>query len=115
MIIDTLDNLHKYFGLCPGLDVVADYLSSHSLETLSEGRHAISDDTIWANVQTCTPRSRENAPLEVHRDMIDVQIPLDGPEQHGYAPLTEPNYPQPHMMPRPTSPFCLFLQKVISP
>ena len=89
MIIDTLDNLHKYFGLCPGLDVGADYLSSHSLETLSSGRHAISDDTIWANVQTCTPRSRENAPLEVHRDMIDVQIPLDGPEQHGYAPLTD--------------------------
>lgn len=88
MVIDTLDNLHKYSGLCTGLSLVVDYLSSHPLQELSDGRHVVSDDTVWVNVQTCSPRSRENAPLEVHREMIDVQIPLDGAELHGYAPLT---------------------------
>ncbi|MGN0233379.1 MAG: YhcH/YjgK/YiaL family protein [Bacteroidaceae bacterium] len=87
MVIDTLDNLHKYSGLCTGLGLVADYISSHPLQDLSEGRHIVSGDAIWANVQTCPPRFRADAPLEVHREMMDVQIPLDGPEQHGYAPL----------------------------
>lgn len=89
MVIDTIDNLHKYSGMCPGLSLVVDYLSSHPLLDLTDGRHVVSDDTIWANVQTCQPRSREDAPLELHREMIDVQIPLDGPELHGYAPLTD--------------------------
>lgn len=89
MIIDTLDNLHKYTSLCPGLQAVVDYLSSHSLESLSDGRHAVAGEDVWVNVQTCQARSREEAPLEVHREMIDIQIPLDGQEEHGYSPLTE--------------------------
>lgn len=89
MVIDTLDNLQKYIGLCPSLQTVVSYLQSHPLETLADGRHEVAGTEVWVNVQTCQPRTREQAPLEVHRDMMDIQIPIDGPEEHGFAPLTE--------------------------
>ena len=89
MVIDTLDNLHKYIGLCPSLQTVVSYLLSHPLETLVDGKHEVAGTEVWVNVQTCLPRTREQAPLEVHRDMMDIQIPIDGPEEHGFAPLTE--------------------------
>ncbi len=89
MVIDTLDNLYKYIGLCPSLQTVVGYLLSHPLETLADGKHEVAGAEVWVNVQTCQPRTREQAPLEVHRDMMDIQIPIDGPEEHGFAPLTE--------------------------
>ncbi len=89
MVIDTLDNLHKYIGLCPGLRAVVDYLSSHSLESLQDGRHDVAGEEVWVNVQTCQERSRAEAPLEVHREKMDIQIPLDGQEEHGYSPVAQ--------------------------
>ena len=81
MVIDTLDNLHKYIGLCPSLQTVVSYLLSHPLETLVDGKHEVTGTEVWVNVQTCLPRTREQAPLEVHRDMMDIQIPIGGPEE----------------------------------
>lgn len=89
MVIDTLDNLHKYTGLCPSLQTVVGYLLSHPLETLADGKHEVAGAEVWVNVQTCQPRTREQASVEVHRDMMDIQIPIDGLEEHGFAPLTE--------------------------
>lgn len=89
MIIDTLDNLHKYIGLSPLLSNVVDYLSTHSLESLPDGRHDVLGEEVWVNVQTCQPRSRQEASLEVHREMMDIQIPLGGEEEHGFLPLAQ--------------------------
>lgn len=89
MIIDTIDNLHRYASLCPLLRDVVDYLSAHPLESLPEGKYEVRGADVWVNVQTCPPRTLEEAPLEVHHAMMDIQIPLDGEEVHGFRPLTE--------------------------
>ena len=89
MIIDALVNLKKYTCLFPSLQLVADYLVSHPLESLTEGRHTVSGEDAWVSVQTCQPQSRQDARLEVHRVMMDIQIPIGGVEEHGFCPLDE--------------------------
>lgn len=89
MIIDTIDNLRRYICLCPLIQSVVDYLSSHSLEDLTDGRHEVSGEDVWVNVQTCPLRAIEDVPLEVHRQMMDIQIPLDTQEVHGFSTLTD--------------------------
>lgn len=88
MITDTLDNLHKYTGLSPLLARVVDFVSSHVLENMPEGKHEVEGEDVWVSIQTARPRSREQAPLEVHREMMDIQIPLEGKEEQGFLPLS---------------------------
>lgn len=88
MIIDTLDNLTRYLTVCPNIQAVLDYLACHSLESLPDGKTVISGDDVWVNVETCGPRTKDEARIEAHRLMADIQIPLSGTETHGYSPLS---------------------------
>lgn len=88
MIIDTLDNLAKYETVNPLFKQVADFISQHSLETLEPGKYAIDGQNLFVNIQTAKGRTPDEAVIETHRKMIDIQIPLDGPETYGYTPLS---------------------------
>jgi YhcH/YjgK/YiaL family protein len=69
-------------------DVVA-FLAQNDLDKLDEGKHLIKDKDLFVNIQAAKGRAREAATLETHRDMIDIQIPLDGEETFGYTPLCD--------------------------
>ena len=88
MIIDTLENLSRYLSVCPNMQKVLDYLACHSLASLPDGKTVITEDNAWVNVETCRPRAKDEARIEVHRLMADIQIPLTGVETHGYSPLS---------------------------
>ena len=87
MVIDTLDNLGKYAGLNPLFADVVNFLKQNDLNTMEEGKHPIKGGDLFVNIQTAKGRSKEAAVLETHREMIDIQIPLDGAETYGYTPL----------------------------
>lgn len=88
MIIDTLDNLAKYETVNPLFKQVVDFIRQNPLETLELGKHPIEGQKLFVNIQTAKGRTPDEAVIETHRRMIDIQIPLDGPETYGYTPLS---------------------------
>ena len=89
MIIDTIDNLGKYVGLNPLFADVVKFLKENDLHAMEEGKHPIKGDALFVNIQVAKGRTKETAVLETHREMIDIQIPLDSDETFGYTPLQD--------------------------
>jgi len=87
MIIDTISNLYKYVGLNPLFADVVEFLKNNDLNTMEEGKHPIMGDRLFVNITTTKARSEEEAILETHVEMVDIQMPLDTDETYGYTPL----------------------------
>lgn len=88
MIIDTLSNLERYASLNPLFPEVIKFINQHPLDTLPLGKHAILGDDLFVNIVDAQPKQRPEARLETHRQMIDIQVPLSGTEEHGWSPLS---------------------------
>ncbi len=89
MVIDKLDKLCFYASLNPLFQDIVDFLKTNDLNSLEEGKHFIKDKDLFVNIQMAKGRPAEEATLETHRRMIDIQIPLDAPEVYGYTPLCD--------------------------
>ncbi|WP_027450075.1 YhcH/YjgK/YiaL family protein [Xylanibacter brevis] len=87
MIIDTLENLEKYVAVNPLFKKVVAFLRENDLMTLAEGKHVIDGDDLFVNIQVAKGKTPDEAVIETHRKMVDIQIPLDGMETYGYTPL----------------------------
>ncbi len=64
-----------------------DFLGSHDLNAMDEGKHFIKGSDLFVNIQQAKGKSKETAILETHKRMIDIQVPLSAPETFGYTPL----------------------------
>lgn len=89
MIIDTLENLDKYATTNPLFAKAVEFLKSNNLEELPLGRTVLAGDDLFVNVVETPAKSKEEAKLETHKRMIDIQIPLTAVETMGYAPLCD--------------------------
>lgn len=88
MIIDKLSNFEQYIGLNPLFPKVLEFLKETDLSTLSNGKHIIDGDDLFVNVMDTKGKTQDEAVMETHRNMLDIQIPLDADETYGYM-LTE--------------------------
>ena len=82
MILDSLKSFERYITLHERFGKVYEFIKSHDLHTLEEGRHIIEDDNIWCSVSMS--EAREEAPLEAHDSFIDIHVILDGTEIMGF-------------------------------
>lgn len=89
MIVDTLENLEKYVSLNPYFKVVVDFLKSNDLSKLQQGKHFIDGKDLFVNITTAKGKTKEDAVMESHKNMIDIQIPLNVSETYGYTPLND--------------------------
>ena len=89
MVLDTLENLEKYISLNPLFVKVVEYLKYNDLKTHEEGKVLIDGDNLFVNYCLAEGKSKENAKLETHDQMIDIQIPLSCAETMGYTPRKE--------------------------
>jgi YhcH/YjgK/YiaL family protein len=89
MIVDTLDNLEKYVSVNPLFADVVKFIKENDLNTLEEGKHLIKDKDLFVNIQVAKGKTEEAANFETHKNMLDIQIPLDAPESYGYMPLCD--------------------------
>ena len=87
MVIDTIDKLSFYVGLNPLFQDIVDFLKTNDLNKLEEGKHFIKEKDLFVNIQVAKGKTKEEAKLETHRRMIDIQIPLSGEETFGFTPL----------------------------
>ena len=89
MIIDYLENLRSYSGISSNMDKAIEFILNPDLEKLQVGRNEVCGDDIFANVMEAQPRTKEEAPIEIHCKYIDIQIPLTGDEVMGYTPKAQ--------------------------
>lgn len=89
MILDTIDNLKHYASLNPLFPKVVEFIEKNDLNALEAGKHIIVEGDLFVNIQDAKARTREEARLESHEVMIDIQIPLSASEEMGYTPLCD--------------------------
>lgn len=89
MVLDTIENLEKYVGLNPLFADVVKFIKENDLLALEEGKHYIKDKDLFVNITTAKGKTKEEAVMETHKNMLDIQIPLDADETYGYIPLEE--------------------------
>ncbi len=75
MVIDTLDNLEKYVSLNPLFAEVVKFINETDLTKLETGKHPIQGDDLFVNIAVAHGKTEEEATIEAHRQMIDIQIP----------------------------------------
>ena len=91
MIVDSFDYIACYKGLHPNLDKAIDWLNSHTLDALENGKTIIDGENVFVNVMDADLRDADGAAFEYHRRYADLQIDITGGEGWGYetAPGTE--------------------------
>ena len=87
MVIDTLNNFGNYVGLNPLFADVEKFMKENDLQALEPGKYEIKGKDLFVNITTAKGRTPDEAVLETHVKMIDIQIPLDTAETYGYTPL----------------------------
>ena len=76
MIIDSLEKLSYYSVLNPLFEDVLAFIANNDLDSLSEGKHVIKGYDLFLNIAVAKGKTKEEAVLETHDEMIDIQIPL---------------------------------------
>jgi len=89
MVVDTLENLKEYVGMNPLFADVVKFIAENDLAALEPGKHYIKDKDLFVNITTAKGKTPDEAVMETHKDMIDIQIPLDEEETYGYLPLED--------------------------
>jgi YhcH/YjgK/YiaL family protein len=89
MIIDKLENLEKYVSLNPLLAEVVSFLKSNDWADVSDGKHQIKGDDVFVNVMHLKGKAQDEAAMEYHIKMVDVQVPISDDEIFGYIPQAD--------------------------
>jgi len=74
MILDTINNAHRYAMLHPLFTKVFDYIQSTNLHALAPGKHSIAGDDLFVIIERVQGRSRDSTQLECHRKYIDIRL-----------------------------------------
>ena len=85
MIIDTIENLKKYATLNPLFPNVVEFLKSHDLNAMADGKYEIVGNDLFVTITTTKGKTPDEAVLETHNKMIDIQLPLSTAETYGYT------------------------------
>ena len=86
MIIDSLQNLKNYESVNPLFSKVIEFLKSHDLKTLEVGKYEIEGKDLFVNITMTKGKTPDEAVIETHDKMIDIQIPITDTETFGYTP-----------------------------
>ena len=78
MICDTLEHLARYNGLHPNLDTAIDYLLTHDLSALPNGRTEVDCDEVFINVMDAALHPDAGYHPEYHKLYADLQIDITG-------------------------------------
>jgi biofilm protein TabA len=89
MILAKLSEAERYTALHPLFSRAIEFLRGTDLLALTPGMHSVQGEELFAIVEACAGRTREEAKLECHRRYIDIQLVLEGVDEMGWKPLVE--------------------------
>lgn len=87
MIVDNLNNATFYYNVHPRLEKAFDYLSTIDFASYNEETIEVDGNYIKLIVSTNELKSEKESLLEVHRNHLDIHIPLSQPETFGWKSL----------------------------
>lgn len=93
MILDSLENIHRYIFLNKGFRKAVEFLSRHDLNQLTLDKYEIDRDRVYAMVSKDNGRKKKGALLEIHEKYIDIQLVLAGTDEMGWKSLTSCKHP----------------------
>ena len=88
MILDALENIHRYLALNEGFSKGIEFLLRPDLKQLPARKYEIDGDRVYATVAKDDGRKKEDAHLEIHKKYIDIQLILAGTDEMGWKALT---------------------------
>jgi len=91
MIIDSLANAHKYFGLHKSFAKAFQFVNDTNLETIEAGKFDIEGKEIHASVSLKDGVTAGDAKYEAHDNYIDIQVCPTGSETIGWKPRQKCN------------------------
>lgn len=91
MIIDNLNNSALYESLNPRFKKAFDYLKSLDFKNLEAGKTVLVEDELIVMVNDSALKPIEKARLEIHRDFIDIQVPVSKNEGYGWKAIDDLN------------------------
>ncbi len=94
MIIANLNDSQRYESLHPLFKTAFNYIKQHDLLNAELGRIELQGDDLFINNVEATLVEKSAQPLEVHRQYIDIHIPLNGTEIVGWKPLCNTGTPR---------------------
>jgi len=86
MILDVLENAHRYLALHREFAKVFEFLRRPDLKEMPVGKYEIDGDRVYAMVSENAGRRKEDALLETHEKYIDIQFVLAGVDDMGWKP-----------------------------
>lgn len=93
MILDALENAHRYLPLNKGFPKAIEFLLRPDLNELPVEKYEIDGDRVYAMVAKDPGRKKEDALLEIHRKYIDIQLVLAGTDTMGWKAITSCKHP----------------------
>ena len=85
MIIDKIENLKNYAAVNPLFPKVVEFLQLNDLVTMEPGKYEIEGKDLFVNIQMAKGKTPDEAVIETHNRMIDIQIPVTAAETFGYT------------------------------
>ena len=93
MILDTLENAHRYLPLNKEFQKAIQFLLRPDLKDFPVGKYEIEGDRIFAMVSKDTGRRKEDALLEIHKKYVDIQLVLAGTDEMGWKSTLSCKHP----------------------
>lgn len=87
MITDTLKNIHIYDCISGNLVKGFNFLLNTNLNDLTDGKHSIQGEDIFASVSSYQTKEFDVNRWEAHKKFIDIQVLTQGSEKIFYAPV----------------------------
>lgn len=84
MILDVLENAHRYENLNKGFAKAFEFLSRLDVKELEPQKYEIDGECVFAIVAKDMGRKKEEALLETHEKYIDIQFVLTGTDNMGW-------------------------------
>lgn len=87
MIVDSLHNAAKYYGLHSNFQKAFEYVNQNDISALEEGAFEIAEGLkVIVIVGEGTTREKSILGFECHDKNIDIQISIKGPETFAWKP-----------------------------
>ena len=86
MILDVLENAHRYLVINKGFAKAVEFLLRPELKELPVGKYEIDGERVFAMVSKDMGLKKEDALLETHEKFIDIQLVLSGTDDIGWKP-----------------------------
>ncbi len=93
MILDILENAHRYQSLNKNFAKAIEFLMRQDLKDLPAQDYEIDGANVYAIIVKAQGRNKDEALLEIHKKYIDIQLVLAGTDDMGWKPTSACKHP----------------------